>query len=103
MQPIFADLCRDIIMTTRTGVAEEVVPSVVLSRVDRWRKLLEGELHGMSNAELRGLIGELIVLELDVLPALRPIDAILTTGGPLSAPIEASGGNSRVAGCHFED
>jgi hypothetical protein len=84
-QPIFAGLCRDIIATTRTGVADEVAPSVILSRVDRWRKLLEGELHGMSNALLRGLIGELIVLELDVLPALRPTDAIIAWNGPFGA------------------
>lgn len=84
-QPIFGGLCRDIITTTGTGVADEVAPSVILSRVDRWRKLLEGELHGMSNAELRGLIGELIVLELDVLPALRPIDAIIAWNGPFGA------------------
>jgi hypothetical protein len=84
-QPVFAGLCRDIITTTRTGVPDEVAPSVILSRVDRWRKLLEGELHGMTNAELRGLIGELIVLELDVLPAHRPTDAIMAWNGPFGA------------------
>jgi hypothetical protein len=84
-QPVFAGLCRDIITTTRSGVTDEVAPSVILSRVDRWRKLLEGELHGMSNSELRGLIGELIVLELDVLPALRPTDAIMAWSGPFGA------------------
>lgn len=85
-QPVFAGLCRDIITTTRTGVTDEVAPSVILSRVDRWRKLLEGELRGMSNAELRGLIGELVVLELDVLSALRAIDAIMAWNGPFGAP-----------------
>lgn len=85
-QPVFAGLCRDIITTTRTNVADEVASSVILSRVDRWRKLLEGELRGMSNAELRGLIGELVVLELDVLPAHRPTDAITAWNGPFGAP-----------------
>jgi hypothetical protein len=84
-QPVFAGLCRDIITTTRTGVADDVAPSVILSRVDRWKKLLEGELHGMSNAALRGLIGELVVLELDVLPVNRPIDAIMAWNGPFGA------------------
>jgi hypothetical protein len=85
-QPVFAGLCHDIITTTRTGVADDVAPSVILSRVNRWRKLLEGELRGMSNAELRGLIGELVVLELDVLPAYRAIDAIMAWNGPFGAP-----------------
>jgi hypothetical protein len=84
-QAVFAGLCRDIITTTRTGVTDDVAPSVILSRVDRWRKLLEGELRGMSNAELRGLIGELIVLERDVLPVLRPIEAITAWNGPFGA------------------
>ena len=84
-QPVFAGLCRDIITTTRTGVIDDVAPSVILSRVDRWRKLLEGELHGMSNAQLRGLIGELTVFELDVLPAFRPLEAIMAWNGPFGA------------------
>lgn len=84
-QPVFAGLCRDIIATTRTGVTDDVAPSVILSRVDRWSKLLEGELHGLSNAELRGLIGELTVFELDVLPVLRPLEAIMAWNGPFGA------------------
>jgi hypothetical protein len=84
-QPVFAGLCRDIITTTRTNVAAEVAPSVILSRVDRWRKLLESELRGMSNTELSGLIGELLVFELDVLPKYRSIDAIMAWNGPFGA------------------
>lgn len=84
-QPVFAGLCRDIIMTTRTGVSDDTASAVILSRVDRWKKLLEGELQGMSQAALRGLIGELVVLELDVLPASRPLDAIMAWNGPFGA------------------
>jgi hypothetical protein len=83
--PVFAGLCRDIITTTRTNVTGDLAASVILSRVDRWRRLLEGELRGMSNTELRGLIGELIVLELDVLPAHRASDALMAWNGPLGA------------------
>jgi hypothetical protein len=40
----------------------------------------------MSHAELRGLIGELLVFELDVLPKHRPTDAVMAWNGPFGAP-----------------
>ena len=85
LQPVFAGLCRDIIVFTRTNVADDTAAAVILSRVDRWRRLLQGELRGLSESELRGLIGELIVLETDLLPALPAIDAVTAWNGPFGA------------------
>jgi hypothetical protein len=83
LQPVFAGLCRDVITFTRTNVDEHSAASVILTRVDRWRKLLEGELRGLPISELRGLIGELVVLEADVLARHSPIDAVTSWTGPL--------------------
>lgn len=84
-QPVFAGLCRDIITSTRSNVSQDAASTVILSRVDRWKKLLEGELRGMPQSELRGLIGELLVLEHDVLPLGREIEAVMAWNGPLGA------------------
>jgi hypothetical protein len=85
LQPVFAGLCRDIIAFTRTNADEHSAASIVLARVDRWQKLLEGGLRGMPISELRGLIGELVVLEADVMPLYPAIDAITSWIGPLGA------------------
>src|ERR1700730_6547469 len=83
LQPVFAGLCRDVIAFTRTSVGERTAASVILSRVDRWRKLLEGELRGMPTAELRGLIGELVILDADVLPRYSAFEGVTAWTGPL--------------------
>lgn len=85
LQPVFAGLCRDVIVFTRTNVGEDAAAAVILSRVERWRKLLQGELRGLSESELRGLIGELIVLETDLIPALSAVDAVTSWNGPFGA------------------
>jgi hypothetical protein len=85
LQPVFAGLCRDIIVFTRANVADDTAAGVILSRVARWRKLLQGELRGLSESQLRGLIGELIVLESDLIPALSAIDAVTAWNGPFGA------------------
>ncbi|MGH8255151.1 MAG: PD-(D/E)XK motif protein [Steroidobacteraceae bacterium] len=84
-QAVFAGLCHDIISTTRTNVTDDIASAVILSRVGRWRKLLEGELRGMSKAELRGLIGELVILERDVMSVHRATDAVMAWNGPFGS------------------
>jgi hypothetical protein len=85
LQPVFAGLCRDVIVFTRANVGADTAAAVILSRVERWRKLLQGELRGLSESELRGLIGELIVLETDLIPALSAVDAVTSWNGPFGA------------------
>jgi hypothetical protein len=86
LQQVFAGLCRDIIVSTRTNVADDTAAAAILSRVERWRRLLQGELRGLSESELRGLIGELVILEADVMPAIPAIDAVSSWNGPFGAP-----------------
>lgn len=81
--PVFAELCRDIIEFTRTGVDPERAGGPVLSRIERWRNLMQARSAGLNRSELRGLIGELLVLEMHVLPAIGPDEAVMAWTGPL--------------------
>ncbi len=81
---VFAELCRDIIEFSRHH-AEGASPSgLVLSRIDRWRSLMQSQPPGLSRAQLRGLMGELLVLEQE-LTSLGPDQAIAAWIGPLGA------------------
>jgi hypothetical protein len=86
LQPVFAGLCRDIIVFTRMNVTDDTAGAAILSRVERWRRLLRGELRGLSETELRGLIGELVFLETDLIPVLPAVDAVTAWNGPFGAP-----------------
>lgn len=81
--PVFAELCRDIVEFTRSGVDPVRPGGPVLSRIDRWRTLMQADAAALTCSRLRGLIGELLVLETRVLPSLGPDDAVLAWTGPL--------------------
>ena len=58
-----------------------------LARTWRWHRLLQGGRDKrLGDDEQRGLIGELVVLERHLLPALDPLDAVRCWTGPLEAP-----------------
>ena len=84
--PVFAALCRDIIASTRAGVSETALAAAVIGRIDRWRNLLERDAAGLGESVLRGLIGELLIMETELLPALAPGDAVAAWTGPHGTP-----------------
>lgn len=81
--PVFAELCRDIIEFTREAVNRGQPSGLVLSRIERWRSLMQQQPEGLSRAKIRGLIGELLVLERELLPTLGPDQAVSAWTGPL--------------------
>lgn len=83
LQPVFSALCRDIVASTKFGVEEASAAATILRRLARWRALLEQEQSGMQPSVIRGLIGELLVLEADVLSKFPELDAIVAWSGPL--------------------
>jgi hypothetical protein len=83
--PVFAALCRDIVSSTAAGVGPGQLASTVLDRLQRWRSLLERESAGLPESTLRGLVGELTVLETRLLPALSEREAIHAWRGPFGA------------------
>jgi hypothetical protein len=82
---VFAELCRDVIEFTRQAVRSGQPSGLVLSRLERWRSLMQPPAAGLSRAQLRGLIGELLVLDRELLPVLGPDQAVSAWTGPLGA------------------
>ena len=83
--PVFATLCRDIVDTTRYGTGASQLASTVVGRLEHWRRLLERDARGLSEAELRGLVGELCFLD-HLLGRLSPREAVSSWTGPLGTP-----------------
>jgi Putative PD-(D/E)XK family member, (DUF4420) len=79
----FAQLCQDLVDATR-GVSPETAGGFMLARLARWRQLLEGS-HAISLVELRGLVGELLVLK-RCAEVWAPTDVVDAWVGPLGAP-----------------
>ena len=83
--PVFTELCRDIVEFTRANARSGPASGLVLSRIARWRSLMESQPPGLTRSQLRGLIGELLVLEQELLPALSADQAVAAWTGPLGA------------------
>jgi hypothetical protein len=83
---IFGRLCQDLVETTRSSTREHGGEALV-RRLHRWRKLLEpGHYTTLSERELRGLLGELWLLDTLVLPRLGLAEGVKAWLGPLDAP-----------------
>jgi len=83
---LFGRLCQDLIESTRDATQEHGADAL-LRRLGRWRRLLEvGHRRTLSEAELRGLIGELWFLHTVALPRVGPDAAVKGWLGPLAAP-----------------
>ena len=85
LHTVFAGLCHDIVTFTRSGISAQAAPPAILTRVERWRALLESDHGGLSVSELRGLIGELLVLQ-HLLDRLSSTEAVASWSGPLGTP-----------------
>ena len=82
---LFCVVCNDLLESCRSQPDSEI-PTVILLRLQRWRKLLEAGSSGLLTvAELRGLIGELVVFR-DFIPRAGAAECVLAWRGPLDAP-----------------
>lgn len=85
-QELFGRLCQDLIETSR-GADPESGMSVILLRLNRWKRLLEsGPRKGLSDIQLRGLFGELWFLRTVAIPGVGALAAVHAWKGPLGAP-----------------
>ena len=82
--PPFARLCQDLIEATR-DIDPSDAAAFVLARLARWRRLLGPGSSALARSELRGLAGELVVLE-DSLRLWSPSEVMDAWVGPLDAP-----------------
>lgn len=86
LEPVFAELCRDIVEYTRENVEPSAGPSAFLNRVDRWRRLLERGAAEFGAEAARGLIGELLFLKHIAFRDLSKGAALTAWTGPIGAP-----------------
>ena len=85
LMAVFVELCRDIIEFTRSGVDASQGSTVLLSRIERWRSLLQTDSSGLDRSSLRGLIGELLLLE-TLFPLFGFDEAVAAWTGPFGSP-----------------
>lgn len=83
---IFYRLCLDIMGAAADADSEREALAATLARTWRWHHLLRGGDGRLSSEELKGLIGELLVLERLLLSRLSAMDAVSSWRGPLDAP-----------------
>jgi Putative PD-(D/E)XK family member, (DUF4420) len=85
LKRIFALLCQDLVTTSDT-IDPASVPAFILSRLIRWRRLLEsGASNILDTAALRGLVGELTILR-KCFDYWNLVDVVTAWEGPLDAP-----------------
>lgn len=84
LREVFRELCEDLVESSR-AVAPADGAVFLLSRIERWRRLLELGKGLLSVSEIRGLIAELIILQraMEFWPAQEVVAGWL---GPLEAP-----------------
>jgi hypothetical protein len=85
LSSLFGRLCQDLVEASR-HISPSESAGYMLTRLMRWRRLLEaGDSAALSPAQLRGVMGELIVLQrcYDLWP---PAEVVHSWVGPLDAP-----------------
>lgn len=83
---IFHSLCRDLVSATASSPNEETVAVVIVRRLERWRLFLKKNRPKlMSEAEQKGLIGELLFLKDYIFPQYAISDALSFWQGPSGA------------------
>lgn len=86
LRDVFFRLCCDIVSATSRCDTEGEAVDAAVARTWRWHHLLRGGGGGrLRPEEQMGLVGELLVFEHYLLPALGPSDAVAAWLGPLGA------------------
>lgn len=80
----FGILCNDLVESTRHQANHDA--TLLLDRLSRWRRLLHITPAALSEQELRGLIGELLVLKHAIQPRFGATAALQGWVGPYDAP-----------------
>lgn len=83
---IFSQLCIDIIQFTRTGIDPRRAGGPILARLERWHNLLQARSGQLSDAALKGLIGELYILATELMPSLGKDAGVASWTGPIGNP-----------------
>lgn len=88
-QPAFTDLfdtlVADIAATAARAKGRTQAATNVAGRIKRWQAFLKESPDGLSEERQRGLFGELIFLQLHLLPTIDPVSAVTAWTGPAAA------------------
>src|SRR5438270_5650993 len=88
----FRYVCEDLVESLRTHFGSTgTEASFMLHRLEKWRRLLEVSKRGLSQAEIQGLIGELLFLE-KLTSSIGPSAAVEAWLGPSGAPQDFQSG-----------
>lgn len=83
---VFALLCEDLVESSRHLARGSSGMKLISRRLANWRRLMEESGNGLlSSAEVRGLVGELLILDCYFLDRLGPIDAVQAWSGPFGS------------------
>jgi hypothetical protein len=82
LSTLFTHLSQDLVDEIRL-VDPTTAGSFMLSRLERWRRLLRGE-RGLALHEIRGLVAELLVME-QCLGVWRPVEVVEAWLGPVGS------------------
>ena len=94
---IFHSLCLDLLQATCNCNIEESVVAVIVRRLHRWHIFLKkNRTKIMSEAEQKGLIGELLFLRDYLIPHFSVSESLSFWQGPLDAPQDFCVGDSAV-------
>ena len=94
---IFYSLCLDLMRATSDCISEGSVVTVIIRRLEQWHEFLKKDRAKiMSEAEQKGLIGELLFLRDYLLPRFPASAALSFWQGPLDAPQDFCIGDSAV-------
>jgi hypothetical protein len=83
---VFALLCEDLVESSRHLARGSSGVKLVARRLASWRRLMEEGGNGLlSSSEVRGLVGELLVLESYFIDRLGSVDAVSAWVGPFGS------------------
>jgi hypothetical protein len=84
---LFLALCHDLVQSTKTAENTQKAVPVIVRRLTRWQHFLKNNRRGiLSEAEIKGLIGELFFIREHLYPTFGMGNAIQFWQGPEGSP-----------------
>jgi hypothetical protein len=94
---LFLALCTDLLESTREHHHGPAALVVVMRRLQRWQDLLRrARRRGLTDSEVRGLFGELVVFERFLTPWLGLAATVASWQGPAGAPQDFCAGSTAL-------
>jgi hypothetical protein len=84
---LFFTLCMDILNATSSCTSNTMAIAIILNRLERWQSFLKLERKRLlSENDIKGLLGELLFLDKEVIPEFGAAQSVRFWQGPLDSP-----------------